>query len=131
RINQNEDLIELEMTKEQFEEADSLKAVVPAITVKNSKTHVVPLAGEELDLRYTTFLPKTFVVTDYINRRAYSFKLTVTKPQGIDEVYTAGQWINIFDIYGRKIATTNEDIYTMELPHGIYLIVTETGNTIK
>ena len=131
RINQTENLIELEMTKEQFEEADSLKAVTPAITVKDSKTHVVPLDGEELDLRYTTFLPKTFVVTDYINRRAYSFKLTVTKPQGIDEVYTAGEWVNIFDIYGRKIATTNEDIYTMELPHGIYLIVTETGNTIK
>ena len=130
-INQSENLIELEMTKEQFEEADSLRAAKPIITVKDSKTHAIPASNEEVDLRYTTFLPKTFVVTDYINRRAYSFKLTVTRPQGIDEVYTVGEWVNIFDIYGRKITTTNEDIYTMDLPHGIYLVVTENGNTIK
>ncbi len=131
QIDQEKDLITLELTEEQFEEADSLSAEKPIITVKDSKTHVLPAADEELDLRYTTFLPKTFVVTDYINRRAYSFKLIVKRPQGIDEVYTAGQWVNIFDIYGRKIATTNEDVYTMELPHGMYIVVTENGGTIK
>ena len=52
-------------------------------------------------------------------------------PQGIEDVYTAGQWVNIYDIYGRKVATTNEDIYTMELPRGMYIIVTESGETIK
>ena len=131
KINQNENLIELELTEQQFTEADSLREVKPVITLADSKTHVLPAADETLDLRYTTFLPKTFVVTDYINRRTYDFKIRITRPQGIDEIYTAGQWVNIFDIYGRKIATTNEDIYTMDLPRGIYLVVTETGNTIK
>ena len=75
--------------------------------------------------------PFTIVVTDYVNRVAYSFKLTLTRPEGIEDIYTVGQWVNIFDIYGHKITTTNEDIYTMDLPRGIYIVVTENGNTIK
>ena len=53
------------------------------------------------------------------------------KPQGIETVYTAGEWVNVYDIYGRKVATTNEDIYAMTLPRGIYIIVTESGQTLK
>ena len=130
-INQEENLIELNLTLDQFDAADSLRAVKPVITLADGKTHVIPGADEELDLRYTTFLPKTFVVTDYINRRAYSFFVNITRPEGIDEVYEVGQWVNVFDIYGRKIATTNEDIYTMDLPRGMYIIVTEKGQSIK
>ncbi len=130
-INQEENLIELNLTLDQFDAADSLRAVKPVITLADGKTHVIPDADEELDLRYTTFLPKTFVVTDYINRRAYSFFVNITRPEGIDEVYEVGQWVNVFDIYGRKIATTNEDIYTMDLPRGMYIIVTEKGQSIK
>ncbi len=43
----------------------------------------------------------------------------------------AGTWMNIFDIYGRKVATTNEDLRTIDLPHGMYVIVTEDGKTLK
>ena len=57
--------------------------------------------------------------------------MNITRPEGIDEVYEVGQWVNVFDIYGRKIATTNEDIYTMDLPRGMYIIVTEKGQSIK
>lgn len=130
-INQEENLIELNLTLDQFDAADSLRAVKPVITLADGKTHVIPGADEVLDLRYTTFLPKTFVVTDYINRRAYSFFVNITRTEGIDEVYEVGQWVNVFDIYGRKIATTNEDIYTMDLPRGMYIIVTEKGQSIK
>ena len=52
-------------------------------------------------------------------------------PEGIDEVYAVGDWVNVYDIFGRKIATTNEDIYTMPLPRGVYVIVTESGQTLK
>ena len=82
-------------------------------------------------MEYAVYLPKTYVVTDYINRRAYSLTIEVYDPQGIDEVYEAGMWVNVFDIYGRKVTTTNENIYTMELPHGMYIIVTESGQTLK
>ena len=109
---------------------DSLKAVTPQITLAEpNHTHTNPAIGEEVDLRFASFMPKQFVVTDFINRRAYDIRIRF--PQGIDEVYEAGQWVNIFDIFGRKVATTNEDIYTMNLPHGMYIILTETGQTIK
>ena len=129
-IDQEKNQINLNMTLEQFEE-DSLRAVKAVIGLADEKSHVVPGTDEELDLRYTTFLPKTFVVTDYINRRAYSFFVNITRTEGIDEVYEVGQWVNVFDIYGRKIATTNEDIYSMDLPRGMYIIVTEKGQSIK
>ena len=130
-IDQTNDLIVLSLTEKEYVDADSLAAVTPVITVDNPKTHVVPGADEVLDLRFANYITNTFVVTDYVNRRPYTLQLTITKPQGIDEVYTAGQWVNIFDIYGRKVATTNEDVYTMELPHGMYIVVTENGGTIK
>lgn len=130
-IDQANDLIVLSLTEKEYLDADSLAAVTPVITVDDPKTHVVPGADEVLDLRFANYITKTFVVTDYVNRRPYTLQLTITKPQGIDEVYTAGQWVNIFDIYGRKVTTTNEDVYTMELPHGMYIVVTENGGTIK
>ena len=39
--------------------------------------------------------------------------------------------MNIYDIYGRMVTTTNENIYTMDLPQGIYIAVTATGHTVK
>ena len=60
-----------------------------------------------------------------------AFSARMYSPEGIEEVYTVGDWINVYDIFGRKITTTNENIYTMELPRGIYIIVTETGQTLK
>ena len=101
------------------------------ITLADPNTHVTPSVEPSIDLRNAIYFPKTFVVSDYINRRAYSLTIEIYDPQGIEDVYTAGQWVNIYDIYGRKVATTNEDIYTMELPRGMYIIVTESGETIK
>ena len=42
----------------------------------------------------------------------------------------AGEWVNIYDIQGRKVATTNENVYTMDLPKGMYIVQTTRG-TIK
>ena len=124
--------ITLELTQEQYEEYNHLQSETPEIELINSSlTHVVPGTDKPWDLSLSYIEPFTIVVTDYINRVAYSFKLTLTRPEGIEDIYTVGQWVNIFDIYGRKITTTNEDIYTMDLPRGIYIVVTENGNTIK
>lgn len=131
-IDESKKEILLTLTYDEYVQADSLQEEKPIITLADDKTHVIfPDAKETVDLRFANFFPKTFVVTDYINRVPYSFKLKINRPEGIEDVYTSGQWVNIFDIYGRKITTTNEDIYTMELPHGIYLVVTENGGTIK
>lgn len=124
-IDQIENTILLSIPKELY---DSLKTAEPVITLADPNTHV---NTSSTALEYAVYLPKTYVVTDYINRRAYSLTIEIYDPQGIDEVYEAGIWVNVFDIYGRKVTTTNEDIYTMDLPKGMYIIVTESGQTLK
>ena len=125
------------LKEEEYIALDSLRAVEPQYTVADQTlTHVninaQPSEDGKYDFRFTNILPVTFVVTDYINRKAYNFSLIIQKTQqGLDEVYNVGEWVNIFDIHGRKVATTNENIYQMDLPRGIYIIVTENGNTIK
>ena len=84
-----------------------------------------------VDFSKSTFKPVDFVVSDYISRRAYHVVVMSKSSQAIEEVYEAGQWVNVFDIFGRKVATTNENIYTMDLPRGMYIIVTESGQTLK
>ncbi|MBQ4395638.1 MAG: Ig domain-containing protein [Paludibacteraceae bacterium] len=129
-INQGNNTISLRMTEQQYTDLDSLKSVEPSITLADPNTHVSP-AGK-VSLQYMYVIPQTFVVTDYISRRVYEFMLDLYDPhEGIDNIYEAGQWINIFDIYGRKVATTNEDFRTMDLPRGMYIIVTESGKTLK
>lgn len=128
-IDQTENTITLNMTIDQYREMDSLRSVTPQVTLADpTATRVIP--SENVDLRFAQFMAKEFVVTDFINRRVYNLKIRF--PQGIENVeYEEGQWVNIFDMYGRKVATTNESIYTIDLPRGIYIIVTENGNTIK
>ena len=128
-IDQTENTITLNMTIDQYREMDSLRSVTPQVTLADpNATRVIP--SENVDLRFAQFMAKEFVVTDFINRRVYNLKIRF--PQGIENVeYEEGQWVNIFDMYGRKVATTNESIYTIDLPRGIYIIVTENGNTIK
>lgn len=131
-IDQAENTITLRLTEEKYSQLDSLRSVTPKITLADQYTHVLPSPDEKLDLRYTYVIPKTFVVTDYISRRTYDFMIDLYDPyESIDQVYEAGQWVNIFDIYGRKVATTNEDIYSMILPRGMYIVVTESGKTLK
>ena len=109
-----------------------MNEVVPQITLADpTYTFVTPASGDTVDFQYSTFMPVKFVVSDFISSRVYNVIVRTYDPQGLENVYEVGEWVNIFDIYGRKIATTNEDIYTMELPHGVYLVVTENGQTIK
>ena len=130
-INDAENTITVTIDTTQITDLD-LTAVKPSITLADpTYTHVTPAIGEEVDLQYSSFLPAKFIVSDYISSRVYFVTVRQYAPQGLEDVYEAGQWVNVFDIYGRKIATTNEDIYQMELPHGVYLIITENGQTIK
>lgn len=130
-IDHTEHTITLRLTPEEYQALDSLKTAKPTITHPNY-TAVTPASGEEIRLTYAHLRPQKYVITDYINKNVYDFILELYAPQqGIEEAYEAGQWVNIYDIYGRKVSTTNEDIYTMELPHGMYIIVTEIGKTMK
>ena len=131
-IDQANYTIEVEMTDEQFNDLDSLRAAKPVITLADpTYSHVEPAADKEQDFRFSSFIPVVYTVTDYINQLPYAVSLRIKNTQGIDEVYTVGEWVNIFDVYGRKVATTNEDIHAMPLPNGMYIVVTESGQTLK
>ena len=128
-VNHAAHSIVINMSVDEFQAADSLKNAEPVITLADPHTHVVP---DSKELRYAAMgLPKKYTVTDYINLWVCEVSIRLYTPQGLEETYESGMWVNIFDIYGRKVATTNEDIYTMDLPHGMYIVVTETGSTLK
>lgn len=84
QINQAENTIELAMDAEEFTDMDSLRSVQPEITLADPDySHVYP--NEEVDLRFCPYVPKTFVVTDYISRRAYTFSIRLWRKEGIDQ----------------------------------------------
>ena len=129
RIDDNENRIVIEVPAE---DSTAMHAVTPEITLASPLTHVTPKwinADGTIDFSNWSFgVPHT--VSDYINVRTYDVIVRLTYPQGLEAV-EANEWINIFDVYGRKVATTNEDYRTMDLPKGMYIIVTESGQTIK
>ena len=130
-IDEANSTISFEFNKKQYPSLD-ITAITPVVTVANpTYTHVTPGTDEVIDFSASTFAPVVFTVTDYINRRAYDVKVRLFEPQGIEEIYSVGDWVNVYDIYGRKIATTNENIYNMALPTGVYIIVLENGDTFR
>ena len=128
KLNQTDHTITISLPQEKY---DELEDAHPVITLADPHTHVTPSVEGGIDLRTAVYFPKTLVVTDYINRCGYSLTIEIFDPEGIENVYETGQWVNIYDVYGRKVATTNENIYQMELPRGMYIIVTENGETLK
>jgi hypothetical protein len=108
-----------------------LTNIVPEVSLASKLTHCIPNEGEAVDFSKSTFAPVIYEVTDYINRRAYEVTVATYNPEGIEHIYNVGEWVNIYDIYGRKVTTTNEDINQMALPRGVYIVVLENGNTFK
>ncbi len=128
-IDDNENRIVIEVPAQ---DSTEMHAVTPEITLASPLTHVTPKwvnADGTIDFSNWSFgVPHT--VSDYINVRTYDVIVRLQYAQGIEAV-EANEWINIYDVYGRKVATTNEDYRTMDLPKGMYIIVTESGQTIK
>ena len=130
KIDQSNNTIEVAFDRTQFPNLD-LTALIPEVTIASRLTHIIPNNGNIVDFSKSIYQPVIYEVTDYINRRAYEVTISTYHPQGIENAYTAGEWVNIFDIQGRKVTTTNEDIYTMELPNGLYIVVTGNGDSFK
>lgn len=108
-------------------------AIAPTITAASDYTHVFTKLEKDgvVDFSESWSFPVQYEVSDYINRRVYDVAIRFFSSEGIEDVYAVGDWVNIYDIFGRKVSTTNEDIYRMVLPRGVYIIVTETGETFK
>lgn len=127
-IYQDKDSISLVMP-----EGTALDSLTPSIKLRDATTHVLCKQADEngsVDFSNSNLVSIVYTVSDYINVRHYVVCVTAVQPMGIEEVYQAGEWVNIYDIQGRKVATTNENVYTMDLPRGMYIVQTTRG-TIK
>ena len=130
-IDQSKNRITFEIDLKEHFDVDKY-AIKPTITLADGTyTHVTPASGEVVDFSESWSYPVAYEVSDYINRRVYEVAIRFFSSEGIEDVYAVGDWVNIYDIFGRKVSTTNEDIYHMVLPRGVYVIVTETGETFK
>lgn len=131
KIDQSKNKITFEIDLKEHFNVDKF-AVKPTISwADETYTHVTPTSGEAVDFSESWGYPVAYEVSDYINRRVYEVAIRFFSSEGIEDVYAVGDWVNIYDIFGRKVSTTNEDIYRMVLPRGVYIIVTETGQTFK
>lgn len=128
-IDQMNNTISLELDAQTYPDLAKLR---PAVKLAAPTfTFIATPVTDTVNFESSYFAPIEYIVSDYINRRVYEVTITHNQLQSIDNVYTDGEWVNVYDIYGRLIVTTNENIYTMSLPRGMYLIVTASGQTIK
>lgn len=132
-IDQTKKRITFEIDLKEHFDVDK-HAIKPEITIADETyTHVSTKFEKDgyVDFSESWSYPVVYEVSDYINRQVYEVAIRFFTSEGIEDVYAAGDWVNIYDIFGRKVSTTNEDIYHMVLPRGVYVIVTETGQTFK
>ncbi|MCQ2311194.1 MAG: cadherin-like beta sandwich domain-containing protein [Paludibacteraceae bacterium] len=98
-------------------------AIQPSVTLADNTTFVTPTSGEAVDFS-DPFVAKQYVVCDYINKVTYD--VYVKHPTGFEDIYMPGEWVNIYDMSGNSVMTTNENVHYLPLPRGIYLIQTAT-----
>ncbi len=114
----------------EFDEIIDLQALTPDISLIGVGTFVSPQSGEAVDFSAGSV---TYVVSDYIHTKTY--QVSVNMPTGIEDIYNTdirlvnstlqnpnGLWINIYDVMGRLLTTTNADFDFTSYPHGVYLI---------
>lgn len=130
KIDQEANKITFEIDLAEHEDINKFD-ITPQVTLASDYSHVTPASGESKDFSDSWVIPVPYEVSDYITRRVYEVAIRFYSSEGIEDVYAVGDWVNIYDIFGRKVSTTNEDIYHMVLPRGVYVIVTETGETFK
>ncbi|MBR4499148.1 MAG: Ig domain-containing protein, partial [Paludibacteraceae bacterium] len=112
-IDQSKNRITFEIDLKEHFDVDKY-AIKPTITLADGTyTHVTPASGEVVDFSESWSYPVAYEVSDYINRRVYEVAIRFFSSEGIEDVYAVGDWVNIYDIFGRKVSTTNEDIYHM------------------
>ncbi len=126
-IYQENDSIYLQMA-----EGTDLTALTPTVTLADATTYyTIPMANEDgtVDFSSSNLLPVTIRVSDHINVRNYVVVVVAKQKEqtGIEEIYQTGDWMNIYDVQGRLVRTTNEDIRTLSLPKGMYIISTQRG----
>ncbi len=133
-INQEEKTIRFELS----DIGPDVSAVIPEVTLANqqktwweanpSKSTVLSDGTIQMNLSNSNSVGVWVAVRDYIN--VVKYMVFVQVPTGIEEVYVDGDWYDVYDYMGRKVASTNESMSSIDLPHGMYIIRTARG-TLK
>ncbi len=129
-INENAQTIVVDLP-----EGTDLTALTPKVEVAGVGTHTVPNNGEPVDFSdsSTQIFGIDYIVTDYINTRTYNVKVhcpTAVENVELVDVRMAGSlllnpsnvWLNIYDVTGQLITSTNSNFDFAGLPHGMYLV---------
>ena len=133
-IDEDKQEIRMEMP-----EGTNLTALIPEITLSSELAHVTPASGAIVDFS-DDYFGVNFVVSDYINRRVYT--AYITTPTGLENTEIEGVrfdgttlWnpqhvaLNIYDVSGRLLTTTNSDFSFAGMQHSLYLVVSEKACT--
>lgn len=109
-----------------------LTALTPDVQLISNATVVTPDAGETIDFSDQHY-GVNYTVSDFINKKVY--QVIVSTPTGLQQTLiegvwfdgttlhnTQGTWLNIYDVMGRLLTTTNNHLDMSHLPHGVYLI---------
>ncbi|MBQ9339761.1 MAG: hypothetical protein IJS13_05455 [Paludibacteraceae bacterium] len=112
----------------------------PRITLADASTSVTPTSGTVVDMSDRYFGVK-YTVSDFINRKTYVAKATLSA--SLDDVVSGlwmsglllnnpnGMWVNIYNVSGVLVTTTNSDYDFSYLPNGIYLVATASGSILR
>ena len=135
-INDSEETINIVLPQ-----GTDLTALKPTITLADISTIVTPHSGEIVDMSDSHYGVR-FTVSDMVNKKTYVAKATIAASLddvNDEDIWYAGQtlhnpnsaWVNIYNVNGAFITTTNSDYDFSAMPRGMYLIITPTGNTLK
>ncbi|MBR1564589.1 MAG: Ig domain-containing protein [Paludibacteraceae bacterium] len=118
-------------------EGTDLTQLTPQITLANQKTKVTPSSGTTLNMS-DSYFGVDFTVSDFINRKVYTAYITTAT--SLDDLSAEGLWydgkvlhnpqgiwVNIYNVQGMLITTTNADYSFESQPQSMYMIVSERG----
>jgi len=118
-------------------EGTDLTQLTPQITLANQKTKVTPASGTTLNMS-DSYFGVDFTVSDFINRKVYTAYITTAT--SLDDLSAEGLWydgkvlhnpqgiwVNIYNVQGMLITTTNADYSFESQPQSMYMIVSERG----
>ena len=113
-----------------------ITAVTPEVTLKNpqktwwegnpDKTTTLADGTQVMNLNNSNSIGVWVKVRDYINITTYMVYVKI--PTGLEDIYVDGDWMDIYDMMGRKVVTTNESLNSLDLPRGMYIIRTAKGS---
>ena len=127
---------------EEFPISTDLSAIQPAITLAGVGTTVSPASGAATNFTNSYATPINYTVTDGINTKVYAVVVTV-HGTGLSQTQISGVTfdgkiihnasnidLQVFDVTGRRIVSSNQNINMSSASKGVYVVKSSIG-TLK